>query len=178
MGNGRTQRLQIWPNNASGIEIETVFCHADYELQAEESAEATQTRLLRLFSLIPRSPSNPTFFGRYDARADLSGRDGASAVDVDAQGLTNPEGDNFKGGKGGFSGHHSTRTEDGRHQILIVTPKQGKVFEGVLSMNAGARGELLEMCNLKFSDSLRIFNAETGEVLFDSQSTPSTNRAN
>ena len=35
MGKGRARRLQIWPNSASGIEIEVSFCHPDYELNAE-----------------------------------------------------------------------------------------------------------------------------------------------
>jgi len=108
----------------------------------------------------------------------MNGRNGASAVDVDAQGLTSvEEEDDFKGGKGGFSGHHSTKTEDGRHKIVIATPKHGKILEGVLSMNAGARAELLEEVDLKVSDSVRIFNPETGEILFDSCSVPSTDKA-
>jgi hypothetical protein len=177
MNKERTERLQIWPNNATSIEIEKTFLHSDYELQAEGSADATHTGLLRLFSIVSNNSSYPKFFGRYDARYDLSGWDRASAVDVDAQGLTNREKDDFKAGKGGFSGHHSTRTDDGRHRILIATPKHGKVFEGLISMSASARAELLDMCDLKISDCLRISIAETGEILFDSQSTSSTNRA-
>lgn len=172
MGKGKAQRLQIWPNSAEGIEIEVSFCHSDYELSAEASAVATPSKLLRLFSLVPKTPSNPTFFGRYDARDDLSGRDKASAVDVDVPGLTDAEERDFKAGKNGFSGHHSTRTKDRQHQILISTSKQGKIFEGTLSMKASARGELLDICDLKITDSLRIYNAETGEVLFDSESIP------
>ena len=91
-------------------------------------------------------------------------------MDVDVSGLTDAEERDFKVGKNGFSGHHSTRTEDRQHQILISTPKHGKILEGTLLMNASARGELLDICDLKISDSLRIYNAETGEVLFDSQS--------
>jgi hypothetical protein len=172
MGKGNAQRLQIWPNNATGIEIEIKFCHPDYELRVEDSAVATTSKLLRLFSLVPNTSSNPTFFGRYDARDHLSGRDGASAVDVDVSGLTDAEERDFKTGKNGFSGHHSTQTKDRQHQILISTPKHGKVFEGTLSMKASARGELLDICDLKITDSLRIYNAETGEVLFDSGSAP------
>ncbi|MGB6687494.1 MAG: hypothetical protein WBE76_06595 [Terracidiphilus sp.] len=171
MGKSKAQRLQIWPNSANGIEIEVSFCHPDYELSAEASAVATPSKLLRIFSLVPETSSNPTFFGRYDARDDLSGRNKASAVDVDVSGLTDAEERDFKAGKNGFSGHHSTRTKDGQHQILISAPKHGKIFEGTLSMNASVRGELLDICDLKISDSLRIYNAETGEVLFDSQRT-------
>lgn len=172
MGKSRAQRLQIWPNTANGIEIEVSFRHPDYELSAEASAVATPSKLLRLFSLVPATSSNPTFFGRYDLRDDLSGRNKASAVDVDVSGLTDAEERDFKAGKNGFSGHHSTRIKDGQHEILISAPKQGKIFEGTLSMNASVRGELLDICDLKISDSLQIYNAETGEVLFDSQSTP------
>jgi hypothetical protein len=39
-------------------------------------------------------------------------------------------------------------------------------------MKASARGELLDILDLKISDSLQIYNADTGEVLFDSQPTP------
>ncbi|MDR5726965.1 MAG: hypothetical protein RB191_05805 [Terriglobia bacterium] len=170
MGKGNAQRLKIWPNNADGIEIEVAFCHSDYELQTEESVVASSTKLLRLFSLLPKDSSNPTFFGRYDARDHLSGRHGASAVDVDAQGLTNAEEVDFKAGKSGFSGHHSTEIEDGRHQILIATPKQGRLFEGILSMKATARGEVLEILDIQITDHLRVFNQETGEILVDSQS--------
>jgi hypothetical protein len=172
MGKGKAQRLQIWPNSADGIEIEVSFCHPDYELSAEASAVPTPSKLLRLFSLVPETSSDPTFFGRYDARDDLSGHNQASAVDVDASGLAAAEERDFKAGKNGFSGHHSTRTKDGRHQILISTPQHGKIFEGTLSMKASARGELLDICYLKITDSLRIYNAETGEVLFDSESAP------
>jgi hypothetical protein len=172
MGKGKAQRLQIWPNSADGIEIEATFCHSDYELSVEASAVATPSKLLRLFSVVPKTSSDPTFFGRYDARDDLSGRNQASAVDVDALGLTDAEEKDFKAGKNRFSGHHSTRTKDGQHQILISTPKHGKIFEGTLSMKASARGELLDILDLKISDSLQIYNADTGEVLFDSQPTP------
>ena len=44
-------------------------------------------------------------------------------------------------------------------------------------MNAGARGELLDICEPNFSGSLRIVNAETGEIPFESPSDPTTNKA-
>ena len=181
MGKNRSQRLQIRPNSANGIEIEVTFCHPDYEFQSEDSAEATPTDLvplLRLFSLVPNDRTNPTFLGRYDARDDLSGRGGASAVDVDVQGLTSTEVSNFKHGKNGFSGHHSPKTEDGKHKIFIVIPKQGRIFEGILSMNAGVRAKLLDMFEPYFSESVRISNEETGEVLYEWSSIPPIDKDN
>ena len=59
MGKGKAQRLQIWPNSADGIEIEVTFCHSDYELSVEASAVATPSKLLRLFSLVPKTSSDP-----------------------------------------------------------------------------------------------------------------------
>lgn len=172
MGKRKAQRLQIWPNTADEIEIEVSFCHPYYELNSAASAVATPSKLLSLFSLVPKTSSNPTFFGRYDARDDLSGRNEASAVDVDVSGLTSAEERDFKAGKNGFSGHHSTRKKDGQHQILISTPKHKKIFEGTLSMKGSAQGELLDICDLKITDGLQIYNAKTREVLFDSESVP------
>lgn len=171
MGKKKLQRMQIWPSKAEGIEIVINFCHSDYTLSAEASAVATSSKLLRLFSLLPETHSNPTFFGRYDARDHLSGRNKASAVDVDVQGLKKAEERDFKAGKNGFSGHHSTQINDGKHLILISTPKQGKILEGTLSMKASALAELQESCDLKITDSVQIYS-ETREVLFDSESIP------
>ena len=43
MSKGRSQRLQIWPDSATGIEIEVGCCHEDCELLAEKGAQATPT---------------------------------------------------------------------------------------------------------------------------------------
>ena len=59
MGKGKAQRLQIWPTAHDGIEIEVTFCHSDYELSVEDYAVATPSKLLRLFSLVPKTSSDP-----------------------------------------------------------------------------------------------------------------------
>jgi hypothetical protein len=176
MPKNRSGRMKIWPQDASEIEIEAVFIHPAYELHAEESAKATPTNLLRLFSIVPNRASDPSFFGRHDAKDGMNPQVGSSAIDIDVVGLKSGEEADFIAGKRGYSGHHSAKLPDGTHRISIRTPELGQIFEGVLSMNASVRGELMDICDLDIKDSVRIFVEETGEVLYSASEIP-TDRA-
>jgi hypothetical protein len=167
---------EIWPKSAKEIVIEEEFCHPSYDLNLASEAEATETKLLRLFSLIPRVASMPIFHGRWDPRDGMSLRTGSSAIDVDAEGLTGRGQRDFISGQRGFSGHHSVKLDDGRHRISIASPQLGKIFEGILEMKASATASMCDVLDMPITDSLLVINAETGQVLLEYPPPPNGNK--
>jgi hypothetical protein len=162
----KSKGLKIRPQSASDLVIKEEFLHPSYSLDMAPDAEATKTGLLRLFSLRPRDPSMPTFHGRWDPKDGMSPRIGSSAIDLDAEGLSDQEEKAFISGEKGFSGHHSAKLDEGKHKISITTPQLGKIFDGVLEMKASATASILDLVNVISGESIRIFNPETGETLY------------
>ena len=113
----------------SNLKITTEFLDTDYDI-VNENLTRGETRLLRVFSLIPRTAGRPTFH----ARVDDGGPDNAKEpkLDIDIKGVDAAVMKDFVAKRNGYSGHHTVKTPNPNERIfdIEIAIPSGKVFKG------------------------------------------------
>ena len=77
---GRGEAAQL-----SNLKISLVFLHPEYEIR-NENLVRSGTRLLKLFSLIPKASGRPSFHARVDDGSPAKRKD--PELDIDIMGVT------------------------------------------------------------------------------------------
>ncbi len=121
--------------NLSNLKITTRFLDSNYELRNENLTRG-ETRLLKVFSLIPKqSVGKPAFQARIDDGNSTKRKE--PELDIDISGVSESIVRDFRAGRNGYLGHHSSKTLNANERIFdveIATPN-GKVFEGDVFFN-------------------------------------------
>jgi hypothetical protein len=129
-----------WPSgrgeaaHLSNLKITTEFIDPDYEVINENLARG-ETRLLKVFSLIPKTPSKPSFHARVDDGSTQKRKE--PELDIDIKGVSEHVVRDFRTNRNGYLGHHNARTPklDMRiFEVAIGTPS-GRVFKGQVFFN-------------------------------------------
>ena len=105
-----------------------------YEI-VEENLVRGETRLLKVFSLKPRTLGRPSFHARVDDGSAVKLK--SPELDIDIDGVNDAIKADFKGNRNGYLGHHNNRSPDPQQksfEIEIATPA-GKVFQGDVFFN-------------------------------------------
>jgi len=118
----------------SNLKISAEFLDAEYEIHSEDLVRG-DTRLLKVFSLIPKVPAKPSFHARVDDGSSAKRKD--PELDIDITGVTRATARDFKACRNGYCGHHNDRspTPDERIFDVTISTPTGKVFEGQVSFN-------------------------------------------
>jgi hypothetical protein len=117
------------------IKLEERYRHPDYDYTLGDGA-LSETGRIDLFELKSKKPNDPSFIARWDGGNRVFPHKIQYAVDIDIQGVSKAEQRRFRKGKGGYSGHHTTRAspDENRYEVLITTPS-GVVFDATVSFN-------------------------------------------
>lgn len=118
----------------SNLRIDPRFLDPGYDIRNENLVRG-DTRLLEVFSLIPKTAARPSFHARVDDGSAAKNKD--PELDIDIKGVGKATARDFKAGRNGFRGHHSVRspTPDVRIFNVAISAPSGKVFEGEVSFN-------------------------------------------
>jgi len=130
-----------WPrgrgeaSRVSNLKITTHYLDLDYEI-VEEDLKRGDTRLLRVFSLIPKTLGKPSFHARVDDGSPDTPKD--PELDIDIKGVSDTAIiRDFKANRNGYIGHHNSRSASPSERVFdveISTPK-GNVFRGEIFFN-------------------------------------------
>ena len=127
---GRGEALQL-----SNLKITAHYIDSGYEILKEDLTRS-ETRLLKVFSLIPKIRGRPSFHARVDDGS--SGKRKEPELDIDIGGVSDAVKRDFKADRNGYAGHHNKRSSNPDERIFdveIALPT-GKVFEGEVFFNA------------------------------------------
>ncbi len=122
----------------STLRVECEYIDSDYTFPGEEEAkerEMTTTGHLKVFELVPATPTLPRFTGRWD-----QGRD--CCIDIDMDGTSGSAIRDFRQGRRGYRGHHPARQASGQFLVDLTLPGNRRVFKGVVSLGLGRDLEL------------------------------------
>jgi len=97
------------------LEVKTRFLDSNYKIY-RGSGELTPTGHLVVLKLTQKTGRPPSFVGRWDGGSRDAGTSERYDLDFDMIGMPLDQVMNFKGGRGGYSGHHSKNfpVENGR----------------------------------------------------------------
>jgi len=111
------------------------FIHPDYRY-IKGNGTLSDTGELVLFKLIPKSLTSSTFVARWDGGSRGFLHKTRYDVDVDMDGPGKAEEKQFRNGKNGYSGHHTTKISDAenKYRVCISTPS-GQVFDANISFS-------------------------------------------
>jgi hypothetical protein len=118
----------------SNLNITIRHLDADYDI-FKHALTRGETGLLKVFSLVPKTPGNPSFEARIDDGSPGRRRD--PELDFDIRGVGRALERAFKNNRAGYIGHHSERSANQNQRLFDVeigTPAS-KVFEGEVSFN-------------------------------------------
>jgi hypothetical protein len=130
-----------WPRgrgeaaNLSNLKITTRYLDSDYEL-FNENLTRGETGLLKVFSLIPKQGTGkPDFRARIDDGNRIKRKE--PELDIDITGVSDAVVKDFRAGRNGYVGHHTSRSPNANERIFdveIATPS-GRVFKGEVFFN-------------------------------------------
>ena len=121
-------------SSLTNLQITAQHSDPDYELLKHDLTRS-ETGLLRVFSLIPKTAGKPSFAARVDDGSP--GRRRPPELDIDIKDVTKAIERDFKADRNGYFGHHTDRSPNQNQRIFDVeigTPA-GKVFAGEVSFN-------------------------------------------
>jgi hypothetical protein len=126
-GRGEASRL-------SNLKITTEFFHPDYDIVVEDLTR-NETRLLKVFSLLPKTPEKASFHARIDDGSPDK-RKGPN-LDIDISGVSSSIIRDFEACRNGYSGHHNDRSPSRTERIFEVeiTTPGGHIFKGTVFFN-------------------------------------------
>jgi hypothetical protein len=129
-----------WPrglgeaSNLSNLRITTRYLDSDYEILNEDLTRS-ETRLLKVFSLKPKTQGKPSFHARVDDGSPKKLKE--PELDIDIRGVSSAVVRDFKAKRNGYAGHHNKRKSNPDERVFdvkIVIPA-GKVFKGEVFFN-------------------------------------------
>jgi hypothetical protein len=121
-------------SHLSDLKVTASYQSPDYQLVVEDLTRG-ETRLLKVFSLLPRNQHAPTFHARVDDGGPDKPKD--PELDIDIRNVSSDVASDFKAGRRGYKGHHNDRTVEPNRRVFeveIATPR-GLVFDGVVSFS-------------------------------------------
>lgn len=126
---GRGEASQL-----SNLKITTHYIDSGYEILNEDLARS-ETRLLKVFSLIPKIPGKPSFHARVDDGSSEKRKEPELDIDIDR--VSDAVKSDFKAGRNGYAGHRNKRgsNPDVRIFDVEIAVPTGKVFEGEVFFN-------------------------------------------
>jgi len=110
------------------LEVNTTVIHQDYRSEPRDGI-LSETGKLEILKLVPKSGDGPSFIARWDQRPQQ--------LDIDMHGASPSAVKKFKKDRGGYKGHHTSRTADPDKRIIhivIQTPAGMPVELGSYSM--------------------------------------------
>jgi hypothetical protein len=113
------------------VEIDVAYLNAYYAVSKQSTNEISSTGRLGVFE-IASSKGGPSFLARWDGGSRGEGKKEKYDLDIDIEGVPAEERIRFKNGRGGYSGHHTTKVaSDAGHayQVFLRTPAE-RIFEG------------------------------------------------
>lgn len=116
-------------NKIFNAKINTQELNENYELSVPEINELSETGLLTIFKIHPRSNKEmPSFSGRWDEKQNM--------LDMDILNVTDKISTLFKAGKDGYFGHHPIRISESPRlfQVIIKIPEHD-IFNGEVTFN-------------------------------------------
>jgi hypothetical protein len=126
---GRGEASQL-----SNLRITTPYLNPDYEIVKEDLVRG-ETRLLKVFSLLPRTAGKPSFHARVDDGSP--GKVKEPELDIDIEGVSDAIAGDFRAGRNGYVGHRNKRSSTSTERIFdvqIALPAE-RVFEGEVFFN-------------------------------------------
>jgi hypothetical protein len=118
----------------SNLNINTRYLDPGYDIVRQDLVRG-ETGLLKVFSLLPRNPAQPSFEARVDDGSPGRRRD--PELDFDIKGVSEVVQNDFKPSRNQYVGHHTSKSPNPNQRIFdvqIATPL-GKVFDGEVSFN-------------------------------------------
>jgi hypothetical protein len=121
-------------SHLSNLKITTEFLDPDYDIVVEDLTRS-ETRLLKVFSLLPKRPENASFHARIDDGSPDKRKE--PDLDIDIRGVSSTIIRDFKADRNGYSGHHNDRSTSRTERIFEVeiTTPGGRVFKGTVFFN-------------------------------------------
>lgn len=140
---GRGEASQL-----SNLKITTRYIDSDYEVLREDLARG-ETRLLKIFSLVPKTARQPGFHARVDDGSPDNPKD--PELDIDIKEVSDDIMKDFKPGRNGYGGHHNDRSpsRDERVFDVEITTPTGTVFGGAVSFHVSFHWEVRDPINVR-----------------------------
>lgn len=126
----------------------------------EHNLSRSDTGLLRVFSLVPKTHGKPSFEARVD---DGSwGKRREIDLDIDIKGVSEAVQGDFRAGRNGYKGHRTERRlqADGRIFAVNIVIPEGVVFEGDVSFSPTFLFEIREEAQAKDSYDVQVINGK------------------
>jgi hypothetical protein len=129
-----------WPRGGgealhlSNLRITPHYLNPDYKIVQEHLARG-ETGLLKVFSLLANTAGTPSFHARVDDGS--SGKRKEPELDIDIKGVSDAIARDFRAGRNGYVGHHTTKSSSSTERIFdveIALPT-AKLFEGEVFFN-------------------------------------------
>ncbi len=117
-------------NRIFNIKISEECCNVDYILRSQSSNDLTETGLITVFSIEPKSKKSimPSFSGRWDQNKQI--------LDIDILGVTKKTVNLFKTGKDGYLGHHlKIISASPRLFAINIRIPDVEIFRGTITFN-------------------------------------------
>lgn len=118
----------------TNLKITTHHLDPDYEILKQDLIRG-DTRHLKVFSLISKTPGKPSFHARVDDGSPNKPKE--PELDIDIDGVSKAVASDFKANRNGYLGHHSMRSPNPDERIFdieIAIPDQ-RVFKGEVFFN-------------------------------------------
>jgi hypothetical protein len=153
-----------WPRgrgeaaHLSNLKITTDFLDPDYDIMIENLIRG-ETRLLKVFSLIPNTPAKPCFHARVDDGSSEKRKE--LELDIDIKGVSESLVRDFKDNRNGYLGHHNARAANPDERIFgveIATPS-GRVFKGQVFFNVTFSESISEHAESKDTLDVEVIRA-------------------
>jgi hypothetical protein len=118
----------------TNLKITTEFLDSNYDL-INENLTRSETRLLKVFSLNPKSGNKPSFHARIDDGSSAKRKD--PELDIDIDGVSPSDARDFKANRNDYQGHHNKRATNPNERAfdVVIALPTGMVFKGQVSFN-------------------------------------------
>jgi hypothetical protein len=113
-------------SHISNLEVNPTVIHPDYKSEPCDGI-LSETGKLEILKLVPKSGDGPNFVARWDQ--------GPQQLDIDMHGASPSAVKKFKNDRGGYKGHHTSRTADPNKRVFDIQIQMptGMIFDGTVS---------------------------------------------
>jgi hypothetical protein len=124
----RRRKINGQVSKVDNLKVNPAIMHPDYKSEPCDGIRS-ETGKLEILKVVPKSGGGPSFIARWDQKP--------AHLDIDMHGASPSAIRKFKNNKGGYSGHHTSRTADPDKRLFdinIQTPL-GTIFDGTVSFS-------------------------------------------